>query len=75
MIRAHKIRLHPTPEQANYFARAAGVARLCGIGRWPSGIATMRLGRNPQHLSSRSISTRSDESNSPGRRAGHKKRF
>jgi putative transposase len=28
MIRAHKIRLHPTPEQANYFARAAGVARF-----------------------------------------------
>jgi putative transposase len=28
MIRAHKIRLHPTPEQAQYFARAAGVARF-----------------------------------------------
>src|SRR5690349_21872361 len=28
MIRAHKIRLHPTPEQANYFARAAGIARF-----------------------------------------------
>jgi hypothetical protein len=28
MIRAHKIRLHPTPEEANYFARAAGVARF-----------------------------------------------
>ena len=28
MIRAQKIRLHPTPEQANYFARAAGVARF-----------------------------------------------
>jgi putative transposase len=28
MIRAHKIRLNPTPEQANYFARAAGVARF-----------------------------------------------
>jgi putative transposase len=26
MIRAHKIRLHPTPEQANYFARAAGTS-------------------------------------------------
>ena len=23
MIKAHKIRLHPTPEQANYFASAA----------------------------------------------------
>ena len=29
MIRAQKIRLNPTPDQANYFARAAGVAR-CG---------------------------------------------
>ena len=28
MIKAHKIRLHPTPEQANYFARAAGTARF-----------------------------------------------
>src|SRR5215467_4747446 len=28
MIRAHKIRLHPTPKQASYFARAAGVARF-----------------------------------------------
>src|ERR1700680_3232715 len=28
MIRAHKIRLNPTPEQATYFAKAAGVARF-----------------------------------------------
>jgi putative transposase len=28
MIKAHKIRLNPTPEQASYFARAAGVARF-----------------------------------------------
>ena len=28
MIKAHKIRLHPTPEQDNYFARAAGTARF-----------------------------------------------
>src|SRR5712691_3791226 len=27
MIKAHKIRLHPTPEQAIYFAKAAGTAR------------------------------------------------
>ena len=27
MIKAHKIRLHPTPEQATYFAKAAGTAR------------------------------------------------
>ena len=37
MIRAHKIRLHPTPEQANYFARAAGTARFVfnwGLAEW-----------------------------------------
>jgi putative transposase len=28
MLRAHKIALSPTPEQANYFARACGVARF-----------------------------------------------
>ena len=28
MIKAHKIRLDPTPEQAKYFARAAGTARF-----------------------------------------------
>ena len=28
MIKAHKIRLHPTSEQANYFARAAGTSRF-----------------------------------------------
>ncbi len=28
MNKAHRIRLHPTPEQATYFARAAGVARF-----------------------------------------------
>ena len=28
MIRAHKIRLNPTAEQGNYFARAAGTSRF-----------------------------------------------
>lgn len=28
MIKAHKIRLHPTPEQARYFAKAAGTSRF-----------------------------------------------
>ncbi|GHO49814.1 RNA-guided endonuclease InsQ/TnpB family protein [Ktedonospora formicarum] len=28
MIRAHKIRLHPTPEQSEYFAKAAGTSRF-----------------------------------------------
>jgi putative transposase len=29
MIKAHKIRLNPTPKQATYFAKAAGTARFC----------------------------------------------
>jgi Helix-turn-helix domain len=33
MIRAQKIRLHPTPEQANYFARTAGVGIDVGLNR------------------------------------------
>ena len=28
MIRAHKLRLHPTEEQMTYFARAAGTSRF-----------------------------------------------
>lgn len=28
MIKAHKVRLHPTPEQAVYFAKAAGTSRF-----------------------------------------------
>ncbi|EFH84946.1 RNA-guided endonuclease InsQ/TnpB family protein [Ktedonobacter racemifer] len=28
MIKAHKIRLHPTPEQVNYFVKAAGTSRF-----------------------------------------------
>ena len=28
MIKAHKIRLQPTPEQASYFAKATGTARF-----------------------------------------------
>jgi putative transposase len=37
MIKAHKIRLHPTPEQAVYFAKAAGTARFVwnwALGEW-----------------------------------------
>jgi putative transposase len=37
MIKAHKIRLYPTPEQANYFRRAGGVARFVfnwGLAEW-----------------------------------------
>src|SRR6266705_1952221 len=37
MIRAHKIRLHPTPEQEVYFRKAAGTARFVynwALNRW-----------------------------------------
>jgi putative transposase len=37
MIRSHRIRLNPTPEQANYFARAAGTRRFVfnwGLAEW-----------------------------------------
>jgi transposase len=37
MIKAHRIRLHPTPEQAHYFACAAGTARFVfnwGLAEW-----------------------------------------
>src|SRR5262245_14777604 len=37
MIRAHKIRLNPTPEQAKYFWRASGTARFVynwALDRW-----------------------------------------
>jgi putative transposase len=37
MIKAHKIRLNPTPEQEAYFRRAAGTARFVynwGLARW-----------------------------------------
>ncbi|MDZ4765513.1 MAG: helix-turn-helix domain-containing protein [Chloroflexota bacterium] len=28
LIRSHRIRLHPTPEPADYFAKAAGIRRF-----------------------------------------------
>src|SRR5215207_7417189 len=37
MIRAHKIRLNPTPEQATYFAKAVGTRRFVfnwGLAEW-----------------------------------------
>ncbi len=51
MIRAHKIRLHPTAEQASYFARAAGAARFVfnwGLEHWIKGYQT---GQQPTALS------------------------
>jgi putative transposase len=37
MIRAHRIRLHPTPEQAAYFVQASGIRRFVynwGLEEW-----------------------------------------
>jgi putative transposase len=37
MLKAHKIRLNPTPEQEQYFKQACGVARFCynwGLAEW-----------------------------------------
>lgn len=42
MIRSHKIRLNPTPEQAQYFRQAAGVARFTynwALGQWKDAYA------------------------------------
>ena len=53
MIKAHKIRLHPTPEQANYFARAAGTARFTftwAVAEWQK---HYEAGGNPSALALR----------------------
>lgn len=37
MIRSHRIRLHPTPQQTTYFVRAAGIRRFAfnwGVAEW-----------------------------------------
>jgi putative transposase len=50
MIRAHQIRLHPTAEQARYFARAAGTARFVfnwGLEHWIKGY---QAGQQPTAL-------------------------
>ena len=53
MITAHKIRLNPTPEQANYFARAAGTARFTynwAVAEWQR---QSEAGGNPSALALR----------------------
>src|SRR5438552_3980912 len=50
MIRTHKIRLHPTAEQASYFVRAAGTARFVynwGLEHWIKGY---QIGQQPTAL-------------------------
>lgn len=50
MLKTHKIRLNPTPEQAEYFRRAAGVARFVfnwGLAQWQ---AEYGAGRQPTAL-------------------------
>lgn len=51
MIRSHRIRLNPTPEQANYFARAAGTRRFVfnwGLAEWKR---QFEAGEKPSALS------------------------
>lgn len=51
MIRTHKIRLNPTPEQLTYFAKAAGTARFVfnwGLAAWK---CQYEAGENPAALS------------------------
>ena len=46
MIRAHKIRLNPTSDQANYLARAAGTSRFMfnwGLGQWKRQTEALRF--------------------------------
>jgi putative transposase len=53
MIKAHKIRLNPTPEQANYFSRAAGTARFTfnwAVAEWKR---QYEAGENPSALTLR----------------------
>ena len=53
MIRAHKIRLHPTPEQAIYSTRAAGTARFTfnwAVGEWKK---QYEAGEKPKELARR----------------------
>ncbi len=47
MIKAHKIRLHPTSEQANYFTRAAGTARFVFNGALAEWKAQYEAGGKP----------------------------
>ena len=75
MMRAHKIRLNPTPEQANYFARAAGVARFV----WNWALAEWNrhyeAGEKPTALK-RKRALQPDQTGAlPLDMGGHKKRF
>ncbi len=66
MIKAHKIRLHPSPEQANYFARAAGTSRFVwnwALAEWNR---QYEAARTPRRWVSRNNSMRSGGSNIPG---------
>ena len=50
MIRTHRVRLHPTPEQAGYFRKAAGTARFVfnwGLAEWKR---QYEAGENPSAL-------------------------
>ena len=48
MIKAHKIRLNPTPEQEDYLRRAAGTRRFCynwGLAEWNKQYAEFTEGK------------------------------
>lgn len=73
MIRAHRIRLHPTTEQAIYFAKSAGTARFAynwGLEQWTQQYAEYIAGKRDKPPNARNYvlnSTRSGRSSSPGR--------
>jgi putative transposase len=50
MIRAHKIRLHPTEKQMNYFTRAAGTSRFVWNWALASWNRQYEAGENPTAL-------------------------
>jgi len=68
MIKAHKIRLNPSPEQELYFRKAAGTARFVYNWGWRSGSVTKPLipARHMECWRSRKTSTLSKGSNAPG---------
>jgi IS605 OrfB family transposase len=73
MIRAHKIRLHPTEEQKNYFARAAGTARFVwnwALAEWnrqysasekPTALALKKLRQANKRLHRRKLGSKNRE--------------
>jgi putative transposase len=58
LIKAHKIRLNPTPEQAEYLRRAAGTRRFVynwGLGEWNRQYAEYKEGKREKRPSARAL--------------------